>query len=118
MKLENHESNLLSSSKERKRGKHRQQPSQHQICRQKKSHIRNFFENIRSNVKTSEVATLRATNEFGSFEKQLAPKFLFGYFLALLQHFVSQIFLGEELRVVHVACHRHHKTRSGPPTVA
>ena len=40
---------------------------------------------------------------------------LFGYFLALLQHFLPQIFLGEELRVVRVACLRHHKTRSGPP---
>ena len=39
---------------------------------------------------------------------------LFGYFLALLQHFVPQIFLWEELRVVRVACPRNHKTRSGP----
>ena len=40
---------------------------------------------------------------------------LFGYFLALLQHFVPQIFLGEELRVLRAACPRYHKTRSGPP---
>ena len=55
---------------------------------------------------------------FGSFEKQLAPKFLFGYlatFWLFCNVFVPQNFLGEELRVVRVACPRHHKTRSGPP---
>jgi len=41
--------------------------------------------------------------KFGSFEKRLAPKFLFGY-LALLQLIRSQIFLREELRVARVAC--------------
>jgi len=53
-----------------------------------------------------------------SFEKQLPLKFLFGYlatFWLFCNFFVPQIFLGEELRVVRVACPRHHKTRSGPP---
>jgi len=45
----------------------------------------------------------------------LGSKILFGYFLALLQLFRPQIFLGEELQVASVACPRHHKTRSGLP---
>jgi len=58
--------------------------------------------------------------KFGSFEKQLAPQFLFGYlatFWLFCSFFVPQIFLGEELRVVRVACPHHHKSRSGQPTV-
>ena len=56
--------------------------------------------------------------KFGSFEKQLAQKFLFGYlatFWLFCNFFVPQIFHGEELRVVRVACSRHHKMRSGTP---
>jgi len=56
--------------------------------------------------------------KFCSFEKQLAPKFLFGYlatFWLFCNFFIPQIFLGEELTVVRVACPCHHKTRSGPP---
>jgi len=56
--------------------------------------------------------------QIGSFEKQLAPKFLFGYlatFWLFYNFSIPQIFLGEELRVVRAACSRHHKTRIGPP---
>jgi len=56
--------------------------------------------------------------EIGSFEKQLATKFLFGYlatFLLFCNFFIPQMFLGEELREVRVACPCHHKARSGPP---
>jgi len=56
--------------------------------------------------------------KFGSVEKQLAPTFLFGYlatFWLFCNIFIPQIFLGEELRVVRVACPCHHKARSGPP---
>jgi len=45
--------------------------------------------------------------KFGSFEKQLAPKFLFGYlatFWYFCNFFIPQIFLGDELRVVGVSC--------------
>ena len=57
--------------------------------------------------------------KFGSFEKQLAPKILFGYlatFWLFYNFFVPQLFL-EELRVGSIACPRHHdhKTRSGLP---
>jgi len=66
-----------------------------------------------------QIGSFGAKNQkFGSFEKQLAPKFLFGYlviFGLLCNFFVPQIFLGEELRVVRVACPRHHKMISGPP---
>jgi len=69
----------------------------------------------RSTCQGCQIGSFGAKNQkFGSFEKQLAPKFLFGYFLALLQHFIPQIFLGEELRVVRAACPRHHKARCGP----
>jgi len=43
----------------------------------------------------------------------LRSSWLQNFYLAVLQHFLQQIFLGEELRVVRVAS-RHHKTRSGP----
>jgi len=55
--------------------------------------------------------------KFGSFERRLAPKFLFGYlatFWLFRNFFVPQIFLGEELRVARAACLRHSKTRSRP----
>ena len=57
-------------------------------------------------------------HKFVSFEKHLAPNFLFGYldtFWLFCNYFVPQIFLGEELRVTHLACSCHYKTRSGPP---
>jgi len=44
-------------------------------------------------------------------------KFLFDYFMALLQLFVPQIFLGEELRVVRVACPATIRREVGHHTV-
>jgi len=55
--------------------------------------------------------------KFGSFEKRLTPKFLFGYlatFWLFCNFFVPEIFLGEKLGVAHVACLRHNETRSRP----
>jgi len=62
MKLKNHESNLNFHPERRGNveRKQKQQHSQHQICHQNID-IRNFSENFRSDVKTSQVATLYST---------------------------------------------------------
>jgi len=70
-------------------------------------------------VQGCQIDSFGAKNQkFGSFEKQLAPKFLFGYLAAFglfCNFFIPQIFLGEELRVVRLTCPCHYKARSGPP---
>jgi len=58
-----------------------------------------------------QIGSFGAKNQtFGSCEKHLAPKFLFGYLWLFCNFFVPQIFFGKELRVAHVACSGHHKT--------
>jgi len=55
--------------------------------------------------------------EIWLFSEAIGSKILFGYlatFWLFCNFFIPQIFLGEELRVVCVACPCHHKARSGP----
>jgi len=70
--------------------------------------VRRLEQNIAFNAETvqfrvARLALLEPKNQiFGSFERRLAPKFLFGYFATFwlfCNFFVSQIFLGEEVRV-------------------